>query len=269
MKRLIPLFLLVSLNSFANTPRSSVSIATGGGGVASVEPGEATFMNPASLVHLQNRHFFTSFQDDLFALSLSENSQESFMPGAVSYFKARKQEMFGISLAQFVYQNISFGGTLTYWQAEGLFGEKRQSTLNANFGLTWSLSDRFGIGFAAENVFETPDEYKAIHELIPTSRFGLNYLLYEWFRWRLDFVTMKNNQWSEWVAQTGFESYLGRWFIVRAGVNAPPKDTAHWSLGFGFDMPRFRLDYASQWRNQAKSQNRSENLHSIDLTVPF
>ncbi len=263
--RIIPFLLFLTGAALAETPRSSVSLATGGGGVASIEVGEASFLNPASLVHLRDRHFFSSFQDDLFALSLSENSPDSALPGALSYFKQGKTEMFSLSLADFAYKNISFGITGSFWQARGRLDEKARSTLNANIGLVWTLSDRLGIGFVAENVLSTPDSFTSRRPLIPASRFGLNYVAFEWFRCRVDFVTVKNNQWKEWLPQAGFESYLGRWLIARAGVNLPRGQSANWSAGLGLDLPRFKINYASRW----KTETANGNLHSVDFEVPF
>jgi hypothetical protein len=266
MKKFIFIIILNSaLFAQANAPRSSVSSATGGAGAASVEAGEASFMNPASLPHLKGRFFFSSLQKDLFALSLTENDRQSAVPGAFSYFADKELQMFSLSLADFVFQNISVGFSATYWQAEFDPQKKRDTAFNGNGGILWTPFKGFGVAFAAENMFTRPDEFKAQNQLSPNSRFGFNYLYEEWFRWRLDFVTLTNNRWNNWIPQTGIESYMNRWFILRAGVSRPPRLKESWSAGLGFDLPRFRLDYSSQWHVDGGKDQR----HSVDLSIPF
>lgn len=265
MKKIISSILLFSSLSFANVPRSSVATGTGGGGVASVETGEASFMNPASLVHIQGRNFFSSFQKDLFALSLTQNDKQSVVPGALSYFSDKEVQYFALSFADFAFRNISFGLSATYWQAEFNKQDKRKTAINANAGITWTPTANFGFAFAAENMLSAPDEFEKNGRLVPTSRVGFNYLFSETFRWRLDFVTFANNRWDNWVPQTGIETYTSKWFIVRTGVSRPPGLNESWSAGFGFDLPRFRLDYSSQWHVDGGKEQR----HSVDLGVPF
>lgn len=259
-----PVFFL-SISTYANTPQSSISLATGGGGVASVEAGEASFMNPATLTHLKGRNFFSTAQKKMYALSLTQNDKQSAVPGAFSYFADKELQMFSLSLSDFIFENVAFGISATYWQAQFLPVKKRDTAFNGNAGLVWTPLSNLGIGFAAENMFRPTDEFKQEGRLIPTSRFGLNYLYQEWFRWRLDFVTLTNNRWDNWTPQTGIESYLSKWFIVRLGYTRPPGLKESWSTGIGFDLPRFNLDFASRNNVGAKK----EELHSVDLTIPF
>ena len=266
MKKFIFLiFAAVASLSFANLPKSAVASGAGGAGVATVEAGEASFMNSASLVHLKGRYFYSSFQKDLFAISLTENDKASAVPGALSYFTDKEVQMFALSLSDFIYKNVAWGLAVTYWQAEFEPQNKRKTAFNANAGLIWTPMKNFGIGFAAENMLSPSDDFKQNGRLIPTSRFGFNYNYQEWFRWRLDFVTLTNNRWDNWIPQTGVESYINKWFIFRVGVSKPPKLKESWSAGFGFDLPRFKLDYASQWH----ANGGNEQLHSVDLSIPF
>lgn len=266
MKKLTILFMLFFTSlSFANLPQSAVALGAGGAGVASVEPGEASFMNSASLVHLKGRHFYTSFQKDLFAISLTENDRDSAVPGAFSYFSDKEVQMFALSLSDFVYDRIAFGATLTYWQAEFDLEDKRKTAINGNVGILWTPINDFGIGFAAENIVSASDEFERNNRLIPTSRFGVNWNYQEWFRLRMDLVTQTNNRWDNWIPQVGVESYTSKWFIFRIGVSRPPKLKESWSAGFGFDLPRFKIDYASQWHADGGNDQR----HSVDLSIPF
>lgn len=265
MKKLILALIFVASITYGNVPNSATSTATGGGGAAAVEAGEASFMNPASITHLKGRYLYSSFQKDLLALSLTQNDKQSVVPGAISYFADKEVQMFSLSLADFMFENISFGVSATYWQAEFESQDRRETTFNGNVGVIWTPIKNLGLGFAAENVLSPPDVFKLNDRLAPSSRFGLNYLYSEWFRWRLDFVTLRNNQWDDWTPQTGVESYVGKWFVLRTGVSRPTGLKESWSAGFGFDLPRFKVDYASQWHVDGGDDQR----HSVDLEIPF
>lgn len=253
------------LNAFANNPSSAVANAAGGAGVATVEVGEASFMNPATLTHVKGRSFYTSFQHDLYAISITQNDKGSAVPGAFSYYSFKDNQYFALSLSDFIYENISVGLSINYLQAEFAPQTKKKSTLNANAGVIWTPTKDFGIAFAAENMLTPPDDFQRSGVIEPASRIGFNYVFREWFRWRLDLVTLDNNRWNKWIPQTGIESYLNKFFIVRVGVSQVPDLKESWSAGFGFDLPRFKLDYASQWHANGGNEQR----HSVDLTVPF
>lgn len=271
MKKIILILSVLFVSSLAiAVPRSSVALGSGGGGVASVEPGESSFMNPATLVHLKGRHFFSTFQKDIWAVSLIENDPSTAVPGAFTYTKDTEanadSQVFGMTFSDFIFENISGGMTLNYWQSKmELTDERRKSAFNGSLGVAWSPTTRFGFGASFENIVSRPDEFKDLGLMEPTSRFGMNYILQEWFRVRLDFMTHENNDFSKLTPQAGMETYFGKWLIFRMGWNKPPKLRESWSAGLGFDLPRFRFDYSSQWNVEGSQESR----HSIDLGVPF
>jgi len=256
----VPLFLN------AVTTKSSVSLATGGAGVASVEPGEAVYSNPASILHLKGRYFFSTLQKDLVAVSFLENDRKSALPGAISYAGQKNLETFGISLADYVFRRISVGATLNYLQTKPERNEeKRTQHFNGSLGMTYVASPQFGIAAAFENITEISKELKEPGLLAPRTRLGMNYVYMDWFRFRFDVSTTDGNNFSELIPQAGFETFFGRWLIGRAGWSKVPGFDDSWSAGLGLSLPKFKLDYASQWLNQEKSEIR----HSIDLGVPF
>lgn len=263
---MILLSLVLPLILNAATTKSSVSLATGGAGVASVEPGEATFSNPASILHLSGRYFFSTVQKDLVAVSFLENDRKSAIPGAISYTGQKNLETFGISLADYAFRRLSVGATLNYLQTKPQFGEeKRSQHFNGSLGITYVASRQFGIGAAFENIATIADELKDSGLLSPRTRLGMNYIYMDWFRVRLDVSTEDGNNFSELIPQAGFETYFGRWVIGRAGWSKAEGFDDSWSVGFGLSLPKFKLDYASEWLNREKSEIR----HSIDLGVPF
>lgn len=258
--------LCFSVMSQAQLTRSSVSLSTGGAGVAAIDAGEATFSNPASIMHMRGRYFFTTFQKDLFALSLLENDRNSAVPGALGYEKYKDLEAFNFSLADRTLGALSVGISLKYYQLrpENL-EQKRSNTMNGNMGFTWAFGRQFGVGAAFENIAEFSETFKEQAGLEPRTRLGLNYIYKEWFRTRLDVVTFKNNNFRKLTPQVGFESYFGQWMIGRMGWFREPGFQDSWTVGFGMALPRFKIDYAYQ----SLSQEKTEIRHSIDLGVPF
>lgn len=269
MKRFLLISLLFPFFSFSFETRSSVSIGTGGAGVASLDIGEATFLNPASIMHLKGRQFFSTLQSDLFAVSLLENDRSSALPGAVSYAKQKRTEAFGFSLADFVLKNFAIGATLNYLQLSPdpreELNRKRFSTFNGSLGVSWNLSRQFGLGASFENIAEIPEEFVRLSGLTPRTRAGLNYIYKDWFRLRFDAVTTTNNRFSDLTPQAGFESYFGRWVIGRVGWSQIPGYDDSWSGGIGFSLPKFKIDYATAWI----SAETNEIRHSVDLGLTF
>lgn len=269
MIRILLILLALSFNVFGFETRSSVSIGTGGAGVASLDMGEATFVNPASIMHLKGRQFFSTVQTDLFAISLLENDRKSALPGAVNYAKKKQTEAFGFSLADFAFRNFAVGATLNYFQLtpskKELLNRKRLTTFNGSLGATWSFSRQFGLGASFENIAEIPEEFESLSDLSPRTRIGLNYIYKDWFRFRLDGVTTVNNRFSDITPQAGFESYFGRWVIGRVGWSQVPGFEDSWSGGFGLALPKFKIDYATAWI----SAETNEIRHSVDLGLSF
>jgi hypothetical protein len=130
------LFIYVSANvAGAQVYNSSVSVAAGGTGRAAVEPGDASFLNPAVLVHLGGRYLFTSFGKNEFAAALSDNTKESTIPASFSYMQKSTQKTshgdlkendFAISLAEFVVDKWSVGLT-GHYLSQDLPGSSYQS----------------------------------------------------------------------------------------------------------------------------------------------
>lgn len=269
MTRIFVIGFLFPLFAFSFETRSSVSIGTGGAGVASLERGEATFINPASIMHLRGRQFFSTVQSDLFAVSLLENDRSSALPGSMSYAKKKQTEAFGFSLADFVFKNLAMGATLNYLQLspdpKEALSRKRFTTFNGSLGVMWNLNRQFGLGASFENIAEIPEEFERLSDLTPRTRVGLNYIYKDWFRLRFDAVTTTNNRFSDLTPQAGFESYFGQWVIGRVGWSQIPGYDDSWSGGIGFSLPKFKIDYATAWI----SAETNEIRHSVDLGLAF
>ncbi|MNL24908.1 hypothetical protein D3C87_1463600 [compost metagenome] len=87
----------------------------------------------------------------------------------------------------------------------------------------------------------------------------MNYIYERLARFRLD-VT------SESQVMAGMENYLNQWFILRFGYQNDSKESRQLvGTGFGFDGPRFGLNYAYL----ANTKESSDYRHSVDLQIPF
>jgi hypothetical protein len=267
MKRISLLLVLFFSRAFADVPHSAISNSTGGAGAASVEAGDATFLNPANLVHIKDRVFYSTFQKDLVGIGVIENDKGSIVPGALSYFGDKHTQYFALSLADFVVNNFAFGLSASYWQVKlDDQSSKRSTTYNGTAGVTWTPTEHLGIGFIASNFLTPPEKFRSDESLMPpSSRFGFNYLFSNWFRWRFDVITFKNNDWENWTPETGFETYFGEFMSLRIGYNKPQGLKESWSAGLGLSLPRFSVDYASVWNANGGTEQR----HSVDLTIPF
>jgi hypothetical protein len=265
----LPVFLLLYVSSnqaVAQVYNSSVSVATGGTGRAAVEPGDSSFLNPATMAHLGGRFVFTSFAEKDFAAFLSDNTKESTLPAAASYVQRTiqtktvgemKENDIGVTLSEFFYEKWSVGLTGHYLTQE--VNNATYHTINADLGFLYTPNSSVGIGFVGYNLF--PENDNVPKEVRGKAKVGagFNYLFKSAARFRVDAD-------SEGYIGLGLETFLNRFIVVRFGFSddfdeSQPRAAA----GIGFSGPRFRLNYAYY----GNTQNSSDYRHSIDLIIPF
>jgi len=272
-----PLSLIKKLSVFlliytsANTAgaqvyNSSVSAAAGGTGRAAVEPGDASFLNPATLVHLGGRYLFTSFAKNEFAAALSDNTKESTIPASFSYMQKSsqttsrgdlKENDLAISLAEFVVDKWSVGLT-GHYLSQDLPGSSYH-TVNADFGVLYTPIPDVGVGLVGYNLFGENNDVPEELRRKTTVAAGFNYIYKSMVRFRLDAD-------SESVVGVGLETFLNRFIVTRFGYSDDLNDPRNLlSAGLGFSGPRFRLNYAYVGNVQKSSDYR----HSVDLIIPF
>lgn len=252
-------------NALAQVYTSSVSAATGGTGRAAIEPGDTLLLNPATLPHLKGRFLFGSFAKDELAVSLSDNTEESTLPAGVSFVQKKsdismgelKQQDLALSLAEFVVNKLSVGLTGHYLQQKVLAASYTQT--NADLGFMFTPNSNVGLGLVVYNVLgEKTDVPKELREKTSVAA-GFNYIYHDTIRFRVD-ATSKS------VFATGLETYLNKFFITRLGYsNDTENERQLLTAGFGFNGPRFQINYAYQ----ANTQKSGDYRHSVDLIIPF
>ncbi len=264
----LPVFLLFYLTlsfGYAQVYNSSISAAAGGTGRAAVEVADASFLNPATLVHLRGHYFLSSLAKDDFAFLLTDNSEESFLPASLGYVQKKSLQSQGeliqkdiiLSLAEFMTDQWAFGLTGHYLEQSLPTSSYRQ--VNADLGILYTPLPHIGLGLVLYNVFGENKEIPEAFRPKFSAAGGFNYIYKSTVRFRVDAT-------SESVLMGGLETYVNKFLITRLGYQSDLDD--HRELitgGVGFKGPRFALNYAYQGNTQISGDYR----HSIDLEIPF
>ncbi|WP_413559084.1 hypothetical protein [Bdellovibrio sp. HCB209] len=266
----LSVFLLVYVSAnqaMAQVYNSSVSVATGGTGRAAVEPGDTSFLNPATMAHLGGRFIFTSFAQDEFAAFLSDNTKESTLPAALAFVQKTsdtkswgdlKEKDLALTFSEFFAEKWSVGLTGHYLEQEIASGSSWYH-VNADVGLLYTPNPDIGLGLVVYNAFgedkDAPEELR--HKT--TVGAGFNYVYRSAARFRVDAD-------SEGYLGAGVETFLNRFSVIRLGFSDDLDDSRpRISAGCGFSGPRFRINYAYFGNTQSSSDYR----HSVDLIIPF
>lgn len=230
-----------------------------------MEAGDATYLNPASLVHLRGRYLWSSFGDDELAISLSDNTRETLIPAALAYIKQKDkislgeldQHGFSMSLSEFVFDKISFG--LTGHYLEQKLPNRSYRQINGDLGLMYTPKAHIGLALVAYNVFGPKNDIpKELRREFYVGA-GFNYIYKNIARFRADAT-------SESVYMIGIETYATDFLITRFGYQNDIIDKRELlTAGLGFKGPRFGVHYAYQGNQQSSGDYR----HSVDLEIPF
>lgn len=252
----------------------SVSTSTGGAGRASVEAGEAVFLNPATLVHVRGRHFTSSFSQDEWALGFSEHVKGAPMPAALGFISRRSRDSRGeilseekdlrFSLAEFIRPGFSFG--LTAHQYEFFDSKKNWRQLNLEAGFSYVPRPDLGLALVFYDPVPAPQEIPVQARLNSKVGLALHWNYRPVFRIRADMVSGPNQTLKNGQAGLGFESDFNPWVTLRWGLSQDRLlGRESLSAGLGLDLARFRVDYASD----STLKGPGESRHSIDLGIPF
>lgn len=260
------LFSLPSLASLESTTKQtgSASSALGGAGRAAVAPGDVSTLNPATLAHLRGYYLYSKYLPGEMAYAISDNTMESVLPASVYYYQNIQEKNFRLSFAEQMTRKISLGVSGTYYQFKN--GEEFISRANFDMGLSFVPRSNVGFGLVAYNLIGASANEVIKDQTSPLIGIGSHFIYMGFLRFRADFVTGNNYKISDGQFMFGAENYLNRWMTFRLGYQENMgniKDIA--TAGWGFDLPRFKLNYAFL------SETGSEPLvrHSVDLSIPF
>ncbi|MDG0815056.1 PorV/PorQ family protein [Bdellovibrio svalbardensis] len=264
----LPVLFLVYLSvntASAQVYKSSASTATGGTGRAAIEPGDVLLLNPATLPHLKGRFLVGSFAKDDLVASLSDNTEESALPAGFSFVQKKSDTSFGelkqqdlaVTLAEFIVNKWSVGLTIHYLEQK--IPNASYTQTNADLGFMYTPKANIGLGLVVYNAFgekdTVPKEFREKTSVVG----GVNYIYRDSMRFRFDAS-------SESFFGVGLETYLNKFLITRFGYSDDTDDKRQLlSAGFGFNGPRFQINYAYQGNTQKSGDYR----HSVDLVIPF
>ena len=261
----------ISSLAFAQIYNSSVTSATAGSGRAATDIGEASFLNPATLVHQANRQILISQAKDELAIAISENSKDVIFPGSLGYVQRKLNSPLDavmhdmrVTLAENIARNISFGLTGHYYQVTDSNDLYKQ--INVDMGLLYNPRPDWGLAVVAYDMAGGREEMPVAYRLTQKTGVGANWLYRQTMRVRLDAVSAPNNNFSKMTGMLGFENYYNRWIVGRVGYQddtLTEKKSA--SLGFGVDLPKFAINYAFF----SELPRNANERHSIDLGIKF
>jgi hypothetical protein len=263
------LALLFSFNVYASLNQTSsntsaIASALGGAGRAAVGAGDISSLNPASLVYLYGYNFYTRYQPGESAIGISDNTRETVVPAALYVYQNKDLKNFKLSFAEPFARRAALGVSLGYYQAK--VGSQNINLANIDIGATYLIKANMALGVVLYDLNKTPENWPSEQRIDPKFGVGYHYAYKGFLRTRVDYLSAKNFQLTEGSWMFGLEDYMNRWTIVRLGYQENPSDISDlMTIGMGFDLPKFKINYAYLTETKDNSQVR----HSVDFTVPF
>ena len=268
----------------------SISASTGGAGIATIEAGDSTILNPASVAHLRGYHFTSALdtwetsraEDRTLQMSFSDNGLDSMFPASFLYLQGMHQDhtinslgevvkgpeiltkTFQLSLANIVYHQVSVGLSVVHNLIQ--YPDKVYVYNDANIGFLYNPTSNMGIGLVAYNLLGSPGSWPTDWAKKRYLSLGMNYIYEQFMRVRFDVQTEEAFKTQNLTYMGGLESYISSWFILRFGSQR--NDSLKRNLisgGAGFNGPRFQINYAYQMSPQDDSLGR----HTVDMIIPF
>lgn len=255
-----------ALASLESTTKQSGSISSGlgGAGRAAVAPGDVSTLNPANLAHLRGYYLYSRYLPGETAYAISDNTPETVIPASAYYYQNQFERTFKLSFAEKIRKKMSIGFSGSFYQYKK--DEQSASRANVDFGLSFVPKDTLGFAMVAYNLAGASGNELIRDRTAPQLGFGSHYIYKGFLRFRADLVTGNNYKMSDGQFMLGLENYLNRWMTWRLGFQENFNETRDLAtLGWGFDLPRFKLNYAYLTETGSEPEIR----HSVDLSIPF
>lgn len=255
----------------------------GGAGAAAVNASEGVFLNPAVLAHAPKFESSLSYKDGYlgskthstqYGINLVDNSENIFMPGALSYFQGARtfpsgvrteDQLWQIAVGKFIARNLAFGLN-AYWLKNEIPGRENESHWNGTLGLHYTLSPSFAVAAVYYNPIGGPRDIPVELRMNPEVRLGLQYAPQDFVRLRLDISRPeRDNPDKEGVIYTGVEADLRRFAMFRVGAQFDDYNKRNLvTFGAGFNGPRLKINYSLQ----KPLKGTGGAVHGVDFRVP-
>lgn len=275
MKRILFAF-VISVTLFSSLSQATigaVSTATGGSGLAAVEPVDGLLKNPAFIRDILNRNFAFNYGPDQWALTVSDNAPDSLFPAALQIINTRETNMntqkLGLTFAAPRLKTLVVGATaamVSYDHNPNLTTAEKFHQGVVDVGATLAITRDIGIGFVANRVSATKIDLPETLQLQKTMALGLSYTYGNFVRLRFDVESGPNNVTDRLIYMAGMENFINDWIVARFGYqnnNVVAKN--YGSMGLGFVGPQFGLHYAYI----SDVSGGRDQKHLIDLAIPF
>jgi hypothetical protein len=276
MKRLLFAFLNISALLFSSLSQATigaVSTATGGSGLAAVEPVDGLLKNPAFIRDLLNRNLAVNYAPDEWAITVSDNAPDSLFPAALQIINTRQTNVntqkLGLTFAAPRLKTLVVGATaamVSYEHNPNLNTAEKFHQGVVDVGATLAINRDIGIGFVANRTGSTKVDLAENLQLQKTMAMGLSYTYGNFIRFRFDVESGPNNVTERLVYKAGMENFINDWMVARLGYqNNNVVFKNYGSLGLGFVGPQFGLHYAYI----SDVAGGTDQKHLIDLAIPF
>lgn len=272
MKKLF--FLLsffVSTYVYAQDFMGSVSAATGGTGVGTVEPTDSVLINPATIAQIPTKYFSLGYSEPRWGVTISDNGKESLFPAALGYFQYNndfvKRKDISVGVAYPITKSFAVGANvlfLEYEEKTSAANTHRQTA--GDIGATYAINSNFAFGVLFKSLFSSNTDLAEALQRQQTTAAGMNYTFDNLSRFRFDIESNSKNKMDRLVFKYGVESFLNDWIVLRLGYqNNNVVSKNYQTAGLGFVGPQFSFHYAYL----ANVADSSDYRHSVDLGVPF
>ncbi len=259
-------------------------LGMGGTGIAAHSGYQGALLNPATLVEgpqIEGGAYYQDVSGDgetstLSGVGFLDNGPINFASGAFNYYRWRRRpssgskfssEVFSAALAE-RFNPVWSLGLGFHLQRNSIANTENNEEKNLDVGLMFTPFRELGFGLVGTNLLPIDKEDIPLVFQRPSSvGFGVTYFHMGQFQFRGDTSTyVRGLAAGKSKYALGFESSSHEYIRARGGLARDDflKENSY-MLGFGFDGPKLRMDYAYK---KTTTEPQSE-LHSVDLRLSF
>lgn len=263
----------------SQTNSSAKSFSLGGGGRASVSSVDVALFNPAILPHLRGRDIHTTRFGQDWSIGVMENAPDKIIPAALHYHRSKEISIdqgtiehseLRLTLGQFISERVSFGVTGIQREARTFLRSWGENQIDLGVMMVPHPAVSIAaVWYDAYSNTQAEELALGMKRQSPQYALGINYLMSSISRVHLDSIFYTASSSEDFSGQTlhfGYEVSINRWMLFRLGAQQKKEESKEvlYSGGFGFDLPRFRLNYG-----YSPIRGEDSEVHSIDFGIAF
>ncbi len=252
-----------------------ISASTGGAGIAAIDPGESSKINPASLTHIKNYYVVLKYfnlppaesssskRHSTYGIGVVDGGKSAKFPGAFNYnYNSNSiitEHSYALSLAGQVARKVSIGLTAHYDKRKTQ--SKKIERKNFDFGILFTPVRRLGLGIVGYDILDLSDDGFNEFKRLGT---GLHAMAHRLLRLRLDYTFSLDSDFEYKSLNLGTESILGGDFRLRIGYQSLEinDDFEFFTAGIGWDGPKLKFNYAVRLGIDGKNKDKG---HYFDI----